>query len=207
TVPGVGTHVVYNALAAIAAARRVGLSEDEVLHALAALPATERRFEPKVAAGITVFDDTYNMNPESARAALRAMSGLPGSGRRIAVFGEMLELGEASESLHRELGAQVEATGQDILVAVGAGAAPIAEGAIVAGMPAQRVHRVADVESARLLLLEMLRPEDRVVCKASRRVALDRLVDDLLAELQAGSQSTSSQAAAGAARRDREEGA
>lgn len=183
TVPGLGTHVVYNALAALAAAAHLGVAEDDVLDALAALPPTERRLEPKVAGGVTVYDDTYNMNPESARAALHALSGLTGPGRRIAVFGEMLELGDASESLHRELGRQVAATTQDFLVTVGAGAGPIADGAVAAGMARRRVHRVDDVECARVLLLDLLRPQDRVLCKASRRVALDRLVDTLVDSL------------------------
>jgi len=183
TVPGLGTHVVYNALAAIAAASRVGVTEEDVLQALAALPAAARRLEPKVAGGITVFDDTYNMNPESARAALHALSGLTGPGRKVAVFGEMLELGAASEELHRELGGEVAATRQDLLVTVGSGSEAIADGAIAAGMPVTAVHRVPDVESARVLLLDLLQPRDRVLCKASRRVALDRLVDDLIEAL------------------------
>jgi UDP-N-acetylmuramoyl-tripeptide--D-alanyl-D-alanine ligase len=185
TLPRLGTHNVYNALAVIAAASRLGVAEEDILQALAKVPSAARRLEPKLVAGITVFDDTYNMNPQSAAAALQALAGLVGPGRRIAVFGEMLELGHDSIALHRELGAEVARTRQDLLVCVGDGASPIADGAIAAGVPAARVHRVADLDAALRLLRDLVRAGDRVLCKASRRIALDRLVDRLVAELGA----------------------
>ena len=185
TLPRLGTHNVYNALAVIAAASHLGVAEEDVLQALAAVPSAARRLEPKNAAGVLIFDDTYNMNPQSARAALQALAGLSGPGRRIAVFGEMLELGAQSELLHRDLGAEVARTKQDLLVCVGDGAAPIADGAVAAGMAARLVHRVPDVAAALALCKHVLQPGDRLLCKASRRVALDRLVDRLVAELAA----------------------
>jgi UDP-N-acetylmuramoyl-tripeptide--D-alanyl-D-alanine ligase len=186
TVPRLGTHNVYNALFVIAAATELGVPEDLVLHSLGEVPPASRRLEPKQAAGITVFDDTYNMNPESARAGLQALAGVPGPGRRLVVFGEMLELGAGAAALHRRLGEAVPAAGMDVLVAVGEGARAIAEGAVAAGMPPRSVHWVADAGDALALLADSLRPGDRVLCKASRRVGLDRLVDELLARLAAG---------------------
>lgn len=183
TLPRLGTHNVYNALAVIAAASRLGVAEEDILHALAGVPSAARRLEPKTVAGITVFDDTYNMNPHSAAAALQALAGMAVGGRRLAVFGEMRELGEHSHALHHALGAEVVHTAQDVLVTVGDGAAPIADGALAAGMPADRIHRTAGVDEAFLLLRELARPGDRILCKASRKVALDRLVDRLVAEL------------------------
>ncbi len=183
TLPRLGTHNVYNALAVIAAASRLGVAEEDVLRALAAVPSAARRLEPKLVAGITVFDDTYNMNPQSAAAALQAMAGLAAGGRRIAVFGAMRELGTHSERLHRDLGTEVVRSSQDLLVCVGDDAAPIAEGALAAGMAAARIHRVADVDAAFALLRGLVREGDRILCKASRKVALDRLVDRLVASL------------------------
>lgn len=180
TLPRLGTHNVYNALFVIAAATELGVSEGEVLSVLAQVQAAARRLEPKVAGGVTVFDDTYNMNPLSARAGLQALAGLPGPGRRIAVFGEMLELGASSGPLHEKLGGEVAQCKVDLLVCVGQGARPIAEGALAAGMTAQAVHQVADREGALHALRANLREGDRVLCKASRRVQLDRLVDELL---------------------------
>lgn len=193
TLPRLGTHNVYNALAVIAAAHHLGVPEELVLQQLACVPSAARRLEPKVAGGVTIFDDTYNMNPESARSALQAMAGLRSGelngngqrGRSIAVFGAMLELGGDSVALHRRLGEQVFASGQDQLVCVGEGAKPIAEGAIAAGMPSAQVQCVEDIGAAHALLSGLLVAGDRLLCKASRRVALDRLVDRLVAELGA----------------------
>lgn len=190
TVPRLGTHNVYNALAVIAAAYHLGVPEDQVLRQLANVPSAARRLEPKHAGGVTIFDDTYNMNPESARSALQAMAGLQleGEGRGVAVFGGMAELGADSEALHRRLGEQVVQTGHDRLVCVGADAAAIADGALAAGMPRAAVHCVDDVHAAHGLLRGVLRPGDRVLCKASRRVQLERLVDRLVAELAASAE-------------------
>lgn len=185
TLPRLGTHNVYNALAVIAAACHLGVAEEVVLRALAAVPSAARRLEPKCAAGVTIFDDTYNMNPQSARAALQAIAGLGESARRLVVFGEMLELGAQSRQLHEELGAEVVRTRQDLLLCIGDGAGPIADGALAAGMSARKVHRLADANAAFDLLQAELRPGDRVLCKASRRVGLDRLVDRLQAHLLA----------------------
>ncbi len=188
TLPRLGTHNVYNALAVIAAATRLGMPEDEVLASLAEAPSASRRLEPKVVADVTVFDDTYNMNPQSARAALQALAGLgkPAAerGRRWVVFGEMRELGDASDALHRQLGAEVREAGIERLVCVGAGSRAIAEGAIAAGMPAAAVHWAVDIDAALQHLAADLRGGDLVLCKASRRVQLDRLVDRLVADLR-----------------------
>ncbi len=183
TLPRLGTHSVYNALFTVAAAVELGMELDQVLEGLCDLPPTSRRLEPRVAGGVTIFDDTYNMNPASARAGLRALVGLRGPGRRIAVFGGMLELGERSAELHRDLGAEVARAGVDLLLAVGAEAVPIAEGAAGAGMPAERVLRADGVGDALDLLLGLARTDDRVLCKASRRIELDRLVDGMVARL------------------------
>lgn len=192
TLPRLGTHNVYNALAVIAAAHRLGVPEEDVLRQLASVPSAARRMEPKVKGGVTIFDDTYNMNPESARSALQAMAGLrfgergagdgEKRGRSIAVFGGMLELGAESVALHRKLGEQVTASGQDLLLCVGADAEAIAEGALLAGMAQRSVVCVPDVAAAHEHLMGVLQSGDRLLCKASRRVALDRLVDRLLVE-------------------------
>jgi UDP-N-acetylmuramoyl-tripeptide--D-alanyl-D-alanine ligase len=145
---------------------------------------TSRRLERREVAGVTVFDDTYNMNPASSRAALSALAGLPRRGRKIVVFGEMLELGERKRDLHLELGDAVARSGVDLLVAVGDGARGIAEGAIATGLSSRSVVCVADSTRALELLVDTVRPQDLVLCKASRKVGLDRLVDGLLDRLR-----------------------
>jgi UDP-N-acetylmuramoyl-tripeptide--D-alanyl-D-alanine ligase len=189
TLPRLGTHNVYNALFVIAAATELGMAEDQVLQALTAAPPAARRLEPKCAGGITVFDDTYNMNPESARAGLLALAGVPLAGRRLVAFGEMLELGAESAALHEALGREVQRAGIDVLIVVGGGAEPIAAGAIAAGMPAGAVHALPSAAAALELLRAELRAGDHLLCKASRRVGLDRLVDALLLDLGAAAPS------------------
>jgi len=183
TLPRLGTHNVLNAMASIAAAAELGVQVDEVVAALAGLPASERRLEPKSVGGIQIFDDTYNMNPASARAALHALSSIDTRGRKTVVFGEMKELGPRSDELHRELGAEVAAQGVDRLLVVGSGAHPIVEGALARGMSTSAVGFVEHAADVLDLLLAELEPGDLVLCKASRGVALDRLVDGLVRAL------------------------
>lgn len=187
TIPLLGSHNVTNALFTIAAATAVGVDLDDVLRALADMPVTERRLECRQAADVQIFDDTYNMNPTSARAALLAMSGLPCAGRRVVVFGEMRELGPRASALHRELGGEVASRQIDYLLTVGDRAADIADGAEAAGLPRDRIIRVHDQGEAIERLLALLRPNDRLLCKASHSVGFDRLVDSLIGSLNARS--------------------
>ncbi|MEZ5963315.1 MAG: UDP-N-acetylmuramoyl-tripeptide--D-alanyl-D-alanine ligase [Planctomycetota bacterium] len=187
TIPLLGSHNVANALFTVAAATAIGVDLEEVLRALAEMPVTERRLQCREAADVQVFDDTYNMNPTSARAALLAMSGLPNVGRRVVVFGEMRELGPRSHDLHAELGGEVACRGIDVLVTVGDRASAIADGAEAAGLGRDRVIRVRDQGEAIERLLAILQPRDRLLCKASHSIGFDRLVDSLLASLKARS--------------------
>ena len=112
-----------------------------------------------------------------------ALAGVPLAGRRLVVFGEMLELGADSAALHEALGREVQRAGIDMLIVIGAGAEPIAAGALAAGMPADAVHALPSAAAALELLRPELRAGDHLLCKASRRVGLDRLVDALLQDL------------------------
>jgi UDP-N-acetylmuramoyl-tripeptide--D-alanyl-D-alanine ligase len=134
------------------------------------------------AGGVTIVDDSYNASPGSVAAALELLAGLPG--RRVAVLGEMLELGEDHESGHRRTG-HVAATLADRLVVVGEGAGAIARGAAEAGMDRAAIDTVADRAGALdLLLRAILVPGDVVLVKASRGIGLDVLVDDLATALR-----------------------
>jgi UDP-N-acetylmuramoyl-tripeptide--D-alanyl-D-alanine ligase len=130
--------------------------------------------------GVTVVNDAYNANPESMRAALAALAGLPGS-RRIAVLGAMAELGPDAAAEHERLGRDAVAAGVDLLVSVGPDAVGIADGAVTAGFRAGEgsVH-VPDRAAARALLVDVLRPGDVVLVKASRAYGLEELAADLL---------------------------
>ncbi len=175
--PLLGRLAVHNALAAAAVGAAVGLGIDEVAAALGTGWPLERRGVVRRAGGVAVVDDTYNASPGSVRAALDLLAGLPG--RRIAVLGEMLELGPAHDRGHRTVG-EAAAAVVDHLVVVGDGALGIAEGARAAGLPTDRLTHVPDRDAAGRVLLELLRPGDVVLVKASRGIALDALVDELV---------------------------
>ena len=123
--------------------------------------------------GLVVIDDAYNANPESMAAALHALAGV-GRDRMVAVLGEMLELGDGSHAAHVEVGRLAAELGVDRVVAVGAGAAGIAEGA------GERGTAVADIDEAVRDLSAWLTPADVVLVKASRGVRLERVTEALL---------------------------
>ncbi|NYJ07736.1 UDP-N-acetylmuramoyl-tripeptide--D-alanyl-D-alanine ligase [Petropleomorpha daqingensis] len=178
----VGEHQVANALSAAGAALAAGLSPAAVATALsAAEPRSRWRMEVgRRPDGVTVVNDAYNANPESMRAALAALTALPGE-RRIAVLGAMAELGPGGGAEHERLGRDAAAAGVDLVVAVGADAVGIASGAAAAGRrPGEESVHVPDRAAARALLSELLRPGDVVLVKASRSYGLERLAEDLL---------------------------
>lgn len=176
TVPHLGAHHVDNAAAAAAVALVVGMTLADIGASLAtATAASPMRMAKTVRAdGVIIVNDAYNANPDSMAAALRALAALPASGRKYAVLGEMLELGEASVAAHREVGRLAAELGVDCVVAVGAGAIPIADSAGEIG------HRVSDVDAAVSFLTPQLRPGDVVIVKASRGGRLERVAAALL---------------------------
>jgi UDP-N-acetylmuramoyl-tripeptide--D-alanyl-D-alanine ligase len=176
-----GRHLVPHALAALAVADRLGVAFDDAAEALAAGSHADHRMQiADAASGATLVDDTYNASPVSVGAALDFLAETPvGAGRRrIAVLGDMLELGPDEERLHREIGARAAAAA-DAIVAVGPRGAWIAEGATAAG--AARVARASDPEEAAAVLERELAPGigDVVLLKASRGIGLDRAVEVL----------------------------
>ncbi len=179
----VGRHHVGNALAVLAAATALGLPFESACTALeSARPASRWRMEvTERDDGVTLVNDAYNANPDSMRAALSALERMGEDRRTWAVLGTMLELGEESEALHREVGAQVVAHGVDELVAVGEAARPLADGAsTAAASDGTRVRVVADADAAEALLRTELRRGDVVLFKSSRDAGL-RLLGDRLA--------------------------
>ena len=180
TIPSLGRLSVHNALAAAAVGRAAGLSFDDIGTGLAAGWSAPHRAQLVRLGRVTLVDDSYNASPRSVIAALDLLGGLPG--RRAAVLGEMLELGDASEDGHRLVG-EAAARTVDWLVVVGDGAAAIAEGAVDGGLDPARVFRVRDVDAALETIPPRLRDGDVVLIKASRGIGLDVLVDGLRREL------------------------
>lgn len=174
-----GVHNVHNALAAAAAALELDVSLINIVAGLenfVLVPGRMNLFP--LASGGMLLDDSYNSNPLSARSALAALSALKGQGRKVAILGDMLELGEDAQVLHRDLGERV-AQVADVLIAVGAYGEQLEAGAVKGGMRKKQIHKVADVETAIELMKNCHRTGDRLLVKGSRGVQLDRLVQEL----------------------------
>jgi UDP-N-acetylmuramoyl-tripeptide--D-alanyl-D-alanine ligase len=180
TIPVLGRLSVHNAAAAAAVGLAASMDLATIATALERGWGVPHRVELVRLRGVTVIDDSYNASPGSVVAALELLEGLPG--RRVAVLGEMLELGDAHESGHRTVG-EAAARIVELLVVVGADARGIVEGALEAGLDPSRIRHVAGVDEALDVLPPRLREGDVVLVKASRGIELDRLVDGLRLEL------------------------
>jgi UDP-N-acetylmuramoyl-tripeptide--D-alanyl-D-alanine ligase len=128
--------------------------------------------------GIRVVDDSYNSNPIALASALRGLSGLPAK-RRVAVLGDMLELGKGEAAFHHAAGQKAAEAGWDILVTVGRLGSHTAEGARRAGMPASRVFSFADSTTAAEMVPDLLQEGDLVLVKGSRGTRTEQIVERL----------------------------
>ncbi|MDT5157830.1 MAG: UDP-N-acetylmuramoyl-tripeptide--D-alanyl-D-alanine ligase [Acidobacteriota bacterium] len=178
-----GRHNVLNALAAAAVATCFGIGVDEIASALATAAPSEMRGEVlRFNAGFTVVDDSYNSNPQSLLSMSEALAG-GGEGveRRIVVAGEMLELGDEGEALHREAGREIAGFGVDVLWGVRGLARALVEGARRGGMGAEATRFFETSEEAASALPEFVRAGDLVLVKGSRGVHTERVVEALKA--------------------------
>jgi UDP-N-acetylmuramoyl-tripeptide--D-alanyl-D-alanine ligase len=180
-VPMLGRHAASNALAAIAVGQTLRVAEDTIIESLAKSDEAEMRLELQKANGLTILNDAYNANPNSMRAALDTAAALPHAGRRIAVLGDMLELGQSSERYHREIGAAAAQCGFELLACVGPDSRWLADGAEAAGMPRQSVFRFDDSKAAAENASALVRKGDLVLIKASRGIQLENVAKALTA--------------------------
>lgn len=178
TVPVAGRHQVVNAMLAVAAAGHLGVPVADMARGLAHSNVSQWRGQLlELDGGITVIDDAYNANPTSMAAALDTLAIVGRERRTVAVLGEMAELGPDSPSAHQHLGEQCQVTGVDVVVAVGAQTAALAQGARAAGH--RQVVQVDDGQAASRWLAAYGQPGDVVLVKASRVAGLDRVVAEL----------------------------
>jgi UDP-N-acetylmuramoyl-tripeptide--D-alanyl-D-alanine ligase len=172
-----GRHQVANALFAIGVGEELGLSRAEIQRGLAECAPPKMRLNFWEANGIRVLDDCYNANADSTLAALETLCGLPLQGRRVAVLGDMAELGAQSEAAHAEVGRRAAELKLDQLFAVGTMAPVMAQAARQAGLV--RVFEFADVDGAIRAIKGFLKRGDVVLLKASRSSRLERVSDEL----------------------------
>jgi UDP-N-acetylmuramoyl-tripeptide--D-alanyl-D-alanine ligase len=172
-VPLLGRHSVHTSLRATAVGLVEGMAWGEIVAGLHGMSGQLRLVAVPGPNDSIILDDTYNSSPESAVAALNLLADL--EGRRIAVLGDMLELGPVEESSHRLVGRRVKEVAE-ILVAVGPRGRIIGEEALAAGMPAGNVSIVADADEAVSVLGSIVQPADVVLIKGSHGARLDRIV-------------------------------
>ncbi|HKT50244.1 MAG TPA: UDP-N-acetylmuramoyl-tripeptide--D-alanyl-D-alanine ligase [Candidatus Angelobacter sp.] len=173
TLPLVGEHNIYNALAAAAAAMERGIPPSEAAEALASVAPADKRGEVLQLAGATIINDCYNSNPRALNAMVDTLASMPAR-RRILLAGEMLELGPTAEALHRECGHHAAEKKIDVVIGVRGMAKALAEAACGAGIQAQFMETP---EEAGEWLARELRAEDAVLLKASRGVKLERALE------------------------------
>lgn len=178
----VGRHNVSNALAAAAAAHLMGVDGETIVRGLEAFNACSGRMElVDLDCNVLLIEDSYNANPLSVVAALDTLNELADSGQRIAVLGDMLELGEDAGRWHREAGAMA-AIKTDLLILVGDLCKEAAIGAVEAGMSADAITCVASHEEAIRLLRELIQPGARILVKGSRGMRME-VVSNALKEM------------------------
>ncbi|TLM65815.1 MAG: UDP-N-acetylmuramoyl-tripeptide--D-alanyl-D-alanine ligase [Deltaproteobacteria bacterium] len=173
--PVPGRHNVLNALAAAAAAWVLEVPVDDIAAGLGEFKPCPGRMELiELPGDLLLLEDSYNANPLSMRAALDALHDLGRPGRRIAILGDMLELGPTAGDLHREVGALV-AKRADWLFTLGDLAHEIARGAAESGLPGERIVSAASVEELTARLRPLLQPGDRLLIKGSRGMRMERI--------------------------------
>ncbi|MFM8470125.1 MAG: UDP-N-acetylmuramoyl-tripeptide--D-alanyl-D-alanine ligase [Limisphaerales bacterium] len=179
-----GRHQVLNALLAGAVGAEVGLSSEQVRRSLAGCTPPKMRLQLWEANGVRVLDDAYNANADSMLAALQTLHDLPCTGRRVAVLGDMAELGAHSIAAHVEVGRRAAELGVHRLFAVGRMAGHLAGAARAAGLSA--VTEIAEVTSAGETVRRELQPGDVVLLKASRSTRLERVGEVIRSGIGAG---------------------
>lgn len=176
-----GRHNVHNALAAASVGLYLGLTPSEVVAGLEGVKPSGMRMEVlHSGSGVTVINDAYNASPDSMRASLDTLSCMDCDGRRIAVLGDMGELGENEYQLHVDVGAYAAKSNVDLLVCVGTLAVGIKSGALAADMDVEKVKCFATVKEAQEFLMRFIQEGDLVLVKASRFMEMERIVKEVV---------------------------
>jgi UDP-N-acetylmuramoyl-tripeptide--D-alanyl-D-alanine ligase len=182
TLPLFGEHNAMNAMLAIAVARRLGLTDEQIRSGLSKVQAPEMRFQPvprEMSGPFSIINDAYNANPSSMEVSLRTYAKLTAPSqarsRKVVILADMLELGENSPNYHRNVGQLVAELGFDVLIAIGPLMALAAETAAAAGGEVA-THTFASTAEAKAGVSDLLRPGDQILLKGSRSMGLEKLI-------------------------------
>ncbi len=177
--PSPGEHSVYNALAAIGGGLAVGAELPKMVRALETFGGTKMRLNIQTVRDFRVIEDCYNASPASVAVALKVLTDLKCGGKRIAVLGNMNELGDYAVSEHQRIGRLVFESGVDFLITVGDLAREIAQGAASAGFPQTRLRSFENNNAAGAFLRTVVGGEDVVLVKGSRSTHLEEVIEIL----------------------------
>ena len=176
-----GRQHMYSALSA------VGVAISEKINLVRAAQSLQSFLPPlgrmKIIAGIKnslIIDDTYNSSPEAAKVALETLFEIKSEGRRIAVLGDMLELGKFTAEAHKDIG--VKATSADLIFTVGIRSRAIAEGALSSGFDESRIFQYENYESVGKDIEKMILPKDIILIKGSQGMRMEKIVEEIMAE-------------------------
>ena len=173
--PLIGRHNVLNALLAVAIGESFGMTPDEIQKGLGSFRPVPGRLQFRVIEGIHFLDDSYNSNPNSLKAAFEALKDFKLRERKAVVCGDMLEMGAASETAHREAGALIAGLGFDYVIAAGPACRWLVDEAVKRGLAPSRVHHTADAVQAGELCRQIAQPGDRVLVKGSRGMHMEKV--------------------------------
>jgi UDP-N-acetylmuramoyl-tripeptide--D-alanyl-D-alanine ligase len=174
-----GYHNVYNALAAYVVGNLLGVKEDKIKSNLESFSPSKLRMELVRIGNIRIINDSYNANPVSMEKALDTLKDIKVSGRKIAVLGDMLELGDETLDFHLQVGRKAAQAGVDLLILVGELSRFIGEGAREAGMSPDKIKSFENNQEVSFYLLENIKDDDLVLVKGSRRMKTEEIVVSL----------------------------
>lgn len=178
-VPAPGIHNVYNALAAIATGIELNIPIKDIVKGIGEYKPEKMRLNIFELNGIKVIDDTYNANPQSMEAALNVLKDIAGNSRKVAVLGDMLEMGEWADKAHFDLGKLAFSKDINYIITVGNKAGKIAEGALQSGANPENVKSFENNTQGWNYLKELIMPGDVVLIKGSRSMKMEEIVDKL----------------------------
>lgn len=178
SLPAPGRHNVYNALSAIAVGLELDVDPKDIENGLKCYTQANMRMNIySTDNGIKIIDDTYNANPQSMEAAINVLAEMKNYSRKIAVVGDMLELGNWSNNAHREIGRLLALKGINYIITLGENARNIANGAVEAGIPEDNVVMFDDAEDINTFLANFIKNGDIILVKGSRAMKMERIVE------------------------------
>ena len=177
-----GKQNVYSALAALAVGQSQGISAADMKISVGSyVPPSGRMRLIDGIKGSLIVDDTYNSSPVASLQALHTLKSLENVTRKIAILGDMMELGHYSSESHKEIG-QVAATSCDILVAVGVRSRKVAEAALDSGLSEKKVYQFDDSKEAGEFIQNFIEKGDVILVKGSQSMRMERTVKEIMAE-------------------------